>query len=66
MECLTHLCAALTLNTGLLTVAYLEFHKGGKRSPPSPLPPSLPFSSPPLEVEPLNPARGSGDRCKLT
>jgi len=26
---------------------------------------SPPYSYPPLEVEPLNPARGSGERCKL-
>jgi len=34
---------------------------------PSPPLPSPPFLSPPLplEVGPLNPARGSGERCKL-
>jgi len=30
-----------------------------------PLPPLPPFLSPPLEVGPLNPAMGSGERCKL-
>jgi len=38
-------------------------------SPPGPLPPPLSFPFPfpplPLEVGPLNPARGSGERCKL-
>jgi len=32
---------------------------------PSPLSPYLPLPSLPLEVAPLNPARGSGERCKL-
>ena len=39
------------------SVAYLRFHKGGLQPT---LPPSLPSPPLPLEVGPLNPARGSG------
>jgi len=61
-------------------VAYLGFHKeGGSNSPllpslPLSSPPSPPTHLPsqaspspslPLEVDPLNPARGSGEHCKL-
>jgi len=45
---------------------------GAKPPLPSPFPPLLPFLSPPLpfppfplEVGPINPARGSGEHCKL-
>jgi len=63
-----------------LTVAYLGFQKGGNpfRSTPTfpsppcrpllPLPsfpPVLPLPSFPLEVGPLNPSMGLGERCKL-
>ena len=36
-----------------------------KAEGPLTLNPLSPFPSPPLEVGPLNPARGLGERCKL-
>ena len=54
----------------IYSVADLAFLTRGqltdKRGPPLPSPP-FPYLSPslPFEVGPLNPARGSGERCKL-
>jgi len=67
---LVHLLAAAVQSTHTTTYRRVYFkdfvglHNTPLSSPPIP---SAPISSPPLplEVGPLNPARGSGERCKL-
>ena len=49
------------------STSFLPFPPPSRSSlstPLPPIPPSLPSPPLPLEVDPLNPARGSGERCK--